>query len=146
MHLLGVGRQAFLEFLRNLTPQALLLAFGLSLWAQLDFHQFDLSNWAMTLAFFSCSVTWLLAVLANMAQFIDNYSSSALAPIESRMTKARRRLPELSTRKVLFWRSLARFKWTVALHLVTVMLLVQIGFFAATWFGLQQAIRYLSSQ
>ena len=146
MHLLGVGRQAFLEFLRNLTPQALLLAFGLNLWMQLDFHQLDMRNWAKTAAFYICFMTWASAVFANMSQFIVNYSSAVLPTIEGRMTKAKRRLSGLGSRNAFLWRSLKRFKWTVAFHLITTMLLIEIGFFASTWFGIQQAIRLLSDQ
>ena len=146
MHLLGVGRQAFLEFLRNLTPQTLLLTLALVLWTQLDFGKVDISNWASTFAFFSCALTWLFAVLANMTQFIESYSSAALAPIDGRMVKARRRLPDAASRKAFLWRSVKKFKLVVSLHVITTMLLVQIGFFAATWFGVQQAVRLLSSQ
>lgn len=146
MHLLGVGRQAFLEFLRNLTPQALILAFGLNLWSQLDFHQFDIRNWGKTLAFNICATTWILAVIANMIQFVSNYYSAAFPTIDVRMTKARRRLPDTNSRFKLLWRSLKKFKWTVTFHLVTTLLLIEIAFFASTWFGIQQAIRLLSSQ
>lgn len=146
MHLLGVGRQAFLEFLRNLTPQALLFTVMLLLWTQLDFTKFDASNWATTFAFYCCLATWILAVMANIAQFIEAYSSIALAPIDGRMTKARRRLTATSSKKAFLWRSVKRYKWRVFTHLVTTILLVQIGFFAATWFGVQQAIRMLSGE
>jgi hypothetical protein len=146
MHLLGVGRQAFLEFLRNLTPQILLLTLSLALWTQLNFRQFDISNWGSTLAFYSCVLTWLLAVIANMMQFIENYSSTALAPLDVRMAKARRRLPNVASRKAFLWRSIKRFRRLVLFHVVTTMLLVQIGFFAATWFGVRQAVRLLSGQ
>ena len=146
MHVLGVGRQAFLEFLRNLTPQALLLAFALTLWIQLDFGHFDLSNWANTLTFFLCTATWILAVLANVVQFMETYSAAALAPIDQRMVKARRRLNDLHARKAFLWRSIKRFKWTVGAHVATTILLVQIAFSAATWFGMQQAINLLSKQ
>lgn len=146
MHLLGNGRQPFLEFLRNLTPQALLLTLTISLWTQLDFGRFDISNWLTTLAFYSCIVTWILAVIANMQQFIEAYSPLALAPFEQRMAKGVRRLPNIQARARFLARSVIRFRWAVASHLVIVMLLVQIGFFAATWFGVQQAVRLLSKQ
>lgn len=77
MHILGPGRGAFLEFLRNLTPTVLFISVALVLWSRLDFGRIDLSNWAVTSAFFVCSFTAVLSFYANISAFLD----SAFGPI-----------------------------------------------------------------
>lgn len=44
MHLLNAGRATFLEFLRNLTPQALILSIAIIAGMKLDFTRINLSN------------------------------------------------------------------------------------------------------
>ena len=87
MKILGEGRPVFLEFLRNLTPQVLLLAVVLSMWLQIDLRTFDASNWFSTLMFFACTATLFLAVVANTMQFIDGYTDIALKEIDKKMKK-----------------------------------------------------------
>jgi hypothetical protein len=87
MHLLGPGRAAFLEFLRNLTPMILLASISLVTWVQLDFKRIDLSNWILTAAFYVCTVTALLSLYANIAAFMDH---GFISPLD--LTRAARRL------------------------------------------------------
>jgi hypothetical protein len=72
MHILGSGRGAFLEFLRNLTPAILMASISFLMWFQLDFRRVNLSNWVYTMAFYICAFTAVLAFLANMSAFLDN--------------------------------------------------------------------------
>jgi glucan phosphoethanolaminetransferase (alkaline phosphatase superfamily) len=72
MHILGAGRAAFLEFLRNLTPTVLIGSIALVLWARLDFTRFLWSNWASTLAFYVCTLTAAMSFFANVAAFLDH--------------------------------------------------------------------------
>lgn len=71
MHILGAGRGAFLEFLRNLTPTILMTSVALLLWFRLDFRRIDLSNWSATSAFYACAITAALSWFANVSQFAD---------------------------------------------------------------------------
>jgi hypothetical protein len=77
MHILGAGRAAFLEFLRNLTPMVLMATVAVFIGARLDFTRVDLSNWALTVAFFVCAATAAFSFLANLWAFLDN----AFAPL-----------------------------------------------------------------
>lgn len=71
MHILGEGRPAFLEFLRNLTPTVLLASITFVTWSQLDFGRWDLSNWKVTAAFWVCFATAALSLAANILGFLE---------------------------------------------------------------------------
>lgn len=71
MHILGAGRGAFLEFLRNLTPTILMTSVAVLFWFRLDFGRIDLSNWSATSAFYACAITAALSWFANVSQFAD---------------------------------------------------------------------------
>lgn len=141
MKLLGEGRQVFLEFLRNLTPQVLLLAVVLPMGVQLDFRAFDASNWVATLAFFACSATLLLAVLANTIHFFEGYADIALKELDEKMAIARRRLPLRSQRVNLLLRLGRRSKWKVISTFGIIFVVVQGGVLAAATIGIKQAIQ-----
>jgi hypothetical protein len=143
MTILGEGRQAFLEFLRNLTPQVLLLVVALSTWVRLDFSTFDASNWRATSAFFACATTLLFAVVANALQFFDSYLSAALKAVEKKMERARRRLPDTMHRRVLLWRLTKRSKWSILFHFIVTFLVMQVGVLGAAYIGIRQAIQLL---
>jgi len=74
MFILKEGRSAFLEFLRNLTPQILLLSLTIVVGNKLNPNEFDLKNWPQTLIFFSFLVMTLLSAIANVTLFIDKFS------------------------------------------------------------------------
>ena len=71
MYILGQGRAAFLEFLRNLTTQAVLLAFILVAGRRLDFRHADLSNFWPTFGFFAIVAIWWMAAYANVTLFME---------------------------------------------------------------------------
>lgn len=145
MKILGEGRGPFLEFLRNLTPQVLLLAFALSVWVRLDFTTFDLSNWTTTLAFYVCAITFVLAVIANMNQFLESYSSVALKPIAGRMAKVKTMTNDPRKRQRFLHKCLAHYKWSVVLHVVIALVIIETGVIAAVWIGTRQAIQLLKA-
>lgn len=87
VHILGPGRSAFLEFLRNLTPCVLFASVALFMSLRLDFTRVDFSNWAPTFAFGVCALVSALAFFANLSAFLD----SALGPGQ-RLERAVRRL------------------------------------------------------
>jgi hypothetical protein len=69
LQLLNDGRAHYLEFLRNLTPQTLLLSIVWLLAAKLDFTKFDINNWFPTALFFFLFGWFALAVYASSTLF-----------------------------------------------------------------------------
>jgi len=108
MHLLGSGRSAFLEFLRNLTPATLVTGIAIVLWSGLDFRRIDLSNWQVTLAFYGCASTAILAFFANISAFLDAAFSVPLG-LDRAIRRLRRRGHSggvlLHAYLVLIWRA-----------------------------------------
>lgn len=143
MKILGEGKPAFLEFLRNLTPQVLLLAVALTLAVQLDFSEFDLSNWWSTAAFFACAAVLCFAVLANTLQFIESYYGIALKDVDERMQRARPRVSDHNKRLAFLWRTSKRYSWRIVVHFLITLLVAEVGFLAASMMGIKQAIRLL---
>lgn len=72
LQLLNGGRKHFLEFLRNLTPQVILLSIAMLLGARLDFSRFDINNIGMTFLFFAMLFSFLLAFYANSTLLYEN--------------------------------------------------------------------------
>lgn len=135
MLLLDGGQRAFLEYLRNLTPQILLASTGLVLGSQLDFHRVDLTNWFTTTAFFLCIGLALLAFFANMNVFLD----SLLDGLTTYGRVGRRlRLRGVHSRRatVATLRVMVRQRPTLLLDLVATMTIVNVGLVAvavAAW-------------
>lgn len=74
LQLLNGGRDHYLEFLRNLTPQILLLSGAVLLGARLDFTRFDFDNIIPTLVFFVVLGSFILAFWANASRFYERCS------------------------------------------------------------------------
>ena len=142
MHILGAGRSAFLEFLRNLTPAVLLTSLAVLLWARLDFRNIDYGNWVPTMAFFGCALTAALAFYANVSAFLDHAFSPAPG-----LDKAMRRLRKrghptrslLSALVALTWRR----QRVVFFEVVLVLVVVYAGMFGATISALNAAVAAL---
>ncbi len=66
------GKPAFLEFLRNLTPQILLFSVAIVTSAKLDFTKFDITNFFSTLIFFFVLIVFMCAVWVNILLFLEN--------------------------------------------------------------------------
>ena len=74
MHLLSInGRKALLEFLRNLTPQVLLLSCALYFYVQWAAQQ---GTWSLIL-FLGLSLLAIMAAFANIEAFLDSAFSQA---------------------------------------------------------------------
>ena len=69
IQLLNGGREPYLEFLRNLTPQIVLFTLVLILWVKLDFTRIDLNNAQPTITFFVLLGSFALAFYANSTVF-----------------------------------------------------------------------------
>ena len=106
MHILGPGRTAFLEFLRNLTPATLVASIAVLLWSRLDFNRVDWNNWAATLAFFGCALTAALAFYANASAFLDQGFGPPM-----QLERAIRRLRLRGHRGPVLFRALVALTW-----------------------------------
>lgn len=75
----GETRRAFLEFLRNLTPQILFLTIALISSSNLELNKFDLSAAGLwrTLPFALCIFVFLGSAMANVGIFIDSAVTSS---------------------------------------------------------------------
>ena len=71
--LLSEGRGPFLEFLRNLTPQVLLIGIAAKIGSSLDFATWDAANWAETSLFVACLLLFFASVAANAMHFTHGY-------------------------------------------------------------------------
>jgi hypothetical protein len=135
MHILGAGKGAFLEFLRNLTPTILMTSGAVLFWFRLDFDRIDLRNWGATSAFYACAITAALSWFANVSQFLDK----AFSPVPGlergiRLLKARGHSTNdlLGALLLLAWRR----RPVIVIEAVVVVLIsiaaVQVGAHAAT--------------
>lgn len=73
MFILNKGRGAFLEFLRNLTPQILLLSLCFFMGSKLNFSQMDFNNSTPTFIFFVFLFLAILAGWVNASIFMERF-------------------------------------------------------------------------
>lgn len=73
MFILNEGRSAFLEFLRNLTPQILLLSLSFFLGEKLNFSKIDFNNFTVTFIFYVFLFLAILAGWANASMFMGKF-------------------------------------------------------------------------
>ena len=73
MFILNEGRGAFLEFLRNLTPQILLLSLCFFMGSKLNFSQIDFNNSTPTFIFFVFLCLAILAGWVNASIFMERF-------------------------------------------------------------------------
>lgn len=126
MHILNDGRAAFLEFLRNLTPQAVILSIAIVSGIKLDFTKIDFKNIGPTLIFWMLIAIWGMAAWANNSLFLEK-SLVSVKPIN--------RASRLFSRKGLTGIRLTcanltyswRNKRIVFIELVVLMLIVEFG-------------------
>jgi hypothetical protein len=105
----GESRGAFLEFLRNLTPQIVLLTASLILGYRIDFSapELSLTGLGNVFPFAVCMLMFIGAFVANATQFIDRaISSNELLNIEVQRIRAQ------GVRGVLLIRRLVAAAWT----------------------------------
>ena len=132
------ARGPFLEFLRNLTPQILLLSIAIIMGTKLDFTKFDLSNTWNTMPFILVVGTFFAAAIANMSMFIEG-SCRSIEEIDeqskrlhSEGVKGLAHLKKLGT--LLFKKSKVLF-----FEVVVALLIVQVGFLAVFISSIQAA-------
>lgn len=142
MHIFEKGRPAFLEFLRNLTPQILLLSFALVAYSRIDIGRWDPSNWGPTLVFYSFAIAWLLALVASAIQFTEAFCTS-FEPLNVRAIKAERRVNSLKNRSVLLVRSAIRLRWQLIPQVLVAFFVMQILLAVAVASGILAAVNAL---
>jgi len=72
LYLLNCGRAFYLEFLRNLTPQIVLLTITFLYGKNLDFSRIDLSNFLPTFVWWVFLGAFMLAFYVNAAIFYEH--------------------------------------------------------------------------
>lgn len=72
LQLLNNGREHYLNYLRNLTPQILIFSIVILAGRKLDFTRFDFNNFEATLLFFILLGSFMLAVYANSTIFYEH--------------------------------------------------------------------------
>lgn len=71
LQLLNNGREHYLNYLRNLTPQILIFSIVILAGRKLDFTRFDFNNFEVTLLFFILLGSFMLAAYANSTTFYE---------------------------------------------------------------------------
>lgn len=106
MHIFKDGRVPFLEFLRNLTPQALVLSFALVAGNKLQPTCCYLENAKQSGIFVCFLVIWGIAAWANSSLFIEKYLVSA-KPIG----RASRLLIKFGVKGLANLRAVLKYAW-----------------------------------
>ena len=141
---LGNGRAAFLEFLRNLTPQIIFLTLSLLAAIKIDFQkpQLDWQGFLNVLPFVSCAAIFLGALVANSTRFLETaVSSNDQLDIEILRIRAK----ELDTFNAFIalvgaaW----RFNRRAFAEIVLVLFLTYVGLYAASSMATQSALAAL---
>ncbi|MBW8073057.1 MAG: hypothetical protein GJU77_05165 [Ferrovum sp.] len=128
----------FLEFLRNLTPQSLLLSIALIMGSKLNLARFDFGNTMGTLPFILSMLTFFAAAIANISMLIEGLCRS-ISDIDSKL--------KCSNLKGVKWqreaiRLLYEKKKTLFYELLVVVLVVQVGCFVVLYSSMQAAIKF----
>lgn len=126
MHILKDGRGPFLEFLRNLTPQAVLLSFALVTGYKLQPTCCHPENAKQTAIFFCFLAIWLAAAWGNSSLFIEKYLISV-----KRIDRASKLLIRLGVTGFRNLGALLAYAWrkqrTVFVEAVVVFVVVEFG-------------------
>ncbi|AXT40155.1 hypothetical protein D1814_16445 [Alteromonas sp. BL110] len=83
------GKEAYLSFIRNLTPQILLFSFVYITGRQLDFTKIDLNNIMPTALFYTLLLSLCLAVYCNCSIFLNALYPNKNKWVDSYIKKAK---------------------------------------------------------
>ncbi|MBS0306125.1 MAG: hypothetical protein JSR43_12215 [Proteobacteria bacterium] len=138
MFILRGGRRAFLEYLRNTTPQGLLLGLAFLAGRHLDLSRTDFANWPTTVVFFASVFFFFASFAANTIEFLNACTASL-----RRYNKAMRLLTRPGMRLwrpfVAAWIILFRREPLKALDLVAPLLLALVLFVGVLVLGVNFA-------
>ncbi|AYF20052.1 hypothetical protein ACJO2A_23445 [Vibrio parahaemolyticus] len=143
MKFIRSGRKHYLEFLRNLTPQVLLLSFALTVGSRLNFGVFDLSNWLPTAIFFVLLIAFLSAFYANCCQFVAGVYGD-FGRWSDKIGRAAASNGRAGRRRIMFIIcALWRYKKIVFLEVIFIVFFIQIAFSIVTVSAILAATRQL---
>jgi len=142
MHIFKDGRAPFLEFLRNLTPQAVVLSFALIAGHRLQLSCCDPGNVKLTLLWVCFSLIWFVSVWANSSLFIEKYLVSV-----KRIDDEAKRLSNGGVKGFRNLRALLTFAWRherlIFLEAVFVFAVVEFGLVVVSLSGISSATAIL---
>lgn len=74
MHILSEGRKDFLDFLRNLTPQTIILSMSILAFQKININEqlYTAENLNRILLGTICGLIWLTAAYCNITLFLEN--------------------------------------------------------------------------
>ena len=135
MHVFKGGRTAFLEFLRNLTPQVLLLSMAVIAGNRLELSCCYLENWKQTAIFLCFSAVGIAAVWANSSLFVENYLIST-----KRIDRASRRFLRSGVTGWRHFKVLGKYAWRKQrgffVEAIVVSIIVEFALVAVIWSAL----------
>lgn len=142
MHILKDGRSSYLEFLRNLTPQTVVLSFALIAGYRLELSCCYSENSKQTAIFICFLAIWLLAVWANSSLFIEKHLISA-----ERINRASRLLIRADVKGWKNLWALLRFAWhnerTIFWEATLVFIVVEFGLVVVVMSAIGAATTFL---
>lgn len=119
-------KEPFLEFLRNLTPQILLLSIALVQSTKLDLKKFDVTNFWGTLPFLLVIAVFIAAMLANMFVFMEK-SVKSIQVVDSRSQELHAQNIKGTQHLSELFKTLWSVKKALAIELIAVALVIEIG-------------------
>jgi hypothetical protein len=136
----GNGRRPLLDFLRNLTPQILFLAFALIAGSKLDLNKVDISYEGVkrTALFAVCLFVFFASVLANLTTFLEDSLAVCIKKDEEHTNAAAQTqgLRRIKALLAVAWKDhkLAIFRMFI------VMTVAEVAMSAVIFMGVQSAI------
>lgn len=144
MHIFNEGRAPFLEFLRNLTPQAFILTFALIAGYRLEPTCCYPENTKQTAIFLYFLSIWLVAVWANSSLFIEKYLVSV-----KKINRASRLLIRTGVVGLRNLKALLKHTWrkqrSVFFEAIIVFFVVEFGFVVVILAAIGSANTFIKS-
>lgn len=142
MYILREGRKDFLDFLRNLTPQILILSLVIMCGVQLDFTVIDFSKTGLTFIFWVLVTLWGMAFWANATLLVESAINSKRNLIRATAFLERRFQGWLLTIAKL--KLLYRKDRGIFLESLVIAMLIQFALVIVCIFGVSHAARFMS--
>ncbi|MBX8488175.1 hypothetical protein [Pseudomonas cichorii] len=140
----GANRKALLEFLRNLTPQVLLLTLVFIFTANLNLEKFDISHegFKRTIPPLACLLVFLGAFLANITQFIESALTSP--------PKLKKLADVITRQEIKFWVRISKLTTAAWRHnkpgffeVGLVLFISYVAFYVVVYVAIQSALKSL---
>jgi len=137
MHILNEGRGSYLEFLRNLGPQVLIMVVAIISGVNYIPTCCYPENFWATFFIVCIWTTWTLAVIANVANFITNFTDSVVEFKDAHETTG----ITVWERIKLLWSKRKSFFF----ELILVFLVAEVGMVAVVFTGISTAAGLLNN-